>query len=90
MPPAGHGGFQGGPVCTRFERGKTFILPGCRGPEDPGYDLNVDGNPFLTAAFNRPIGGGAGITLPGPDFPPITVSNQINFSEVASSSAAAP
>ncbi len=36
-------GFQGGPVCTRFERGRTFILPGCRGPGDAGYDPRVDG-----------------------------------------------
>ena len=28
-------GFQGGPVCTRYEGGRTFILPGCRGPGDP-------------------------------------------------------
>ena len=36
-------GFDGGPVCTRSEGGKRFILPGCRGPGDPGYDPNVDG-----------------------------------------------
>ncbi|HEX9709382.1 MAG TPA: DUF1302 family protein, partial [Candidatus Thermoplasmatota archaeon] len=36
-------GFAGGPVCTRFEGGRTFVLPGCRGPGDPGYDPNVDG-----------------------------------------------
>jgi hypothetical protein len=35
--------FAGGPACTRFEDGQTFILPGCRGPGDPGYDPNVDG-----------------------------------------------
>jgi hypothetical protein len=38
-------GFRGGPVCTRFENGKTYILPGCRGPGDPGYDPRVDGTP---------------------------------------------
>ena len=37
-------GFQGGPVCTRYENGKTFILPGCRGPGDRGYDRRVDGS----------------------------------------------
>ena len=37
-------GFQGGPVCTRYEDGRTFILPGCRGPRDRGYDANVDGS----------------------------------------------
>jgi hypothetical protein len=36
-------GFQGGPVCTRYENGKTFILPGCRGPGDPGYNVREDG-----------------------------------------------
>ena len=39
-------GFQGGPVCTRYEGGKTFILPGCRGPRDYGYNVNVDGSTF--------------------------------------------
>ena len=42
-------GFDGGPVCTRYERGKTFILPGCRGPEDPNYDPAVDGIPIVDA-----------------------------------------
>jgi hypothetical protein len=37
--------FRGGPVCTRYENGKTFVLPGCRGPGDVGYDINVDGSP---------------------------------------------
>jgi hypothetical protein len=37
-------GFQGGPVCTRFENGKSFVLPGCRGPGDYGYNINVDGS----------------------------------------------
>jgi hypothetical protein len=36
-------GFHGGPVCTRFENGKTYILPGCRGPSDPGYNVKQDG-----------------------------------------------
>jgi hypothetical protein len=47
-------GFEGGPVCTRFEDGRTWILPGCRGPSDPGYDINVDGS-ILRDGF-----GGAG------------------------------
>ena len=38
--------FQGGPACTRYENGQTFILPGCRGPGDPGYDALRDR--FLT------------------------------------------
>jgi hypothetical protein len=43
-------GFDGGPVCTRYERGQTFILPGCRGPGDSGYNLNIDGTPPNTLA----------------------------------------
>ncbi len=50
-------GFEGGPVCTRFERGRTFILPGCRGPRDRGYDPGVDGTTtgpdFLGTSFRR-------------------------------------
>ncbi len=38
-------GFDGGPTCTRYERGRSFILPGCRGPGDRGYDVRVDGTP---------------------------------------------
>src|SRR5574338_79050 len=38
-------GFKGGPVCTRFENGKQFVLPGCRGPGDKGYDPRIDGTP---------------------------------------------
>jgi hypothetical protein len=37
-------GFDGGPVCTRFENGQRAILPGCRGPGQPGYDVDVDGS----------------------------------------------
>jgi hypothetical protein len=32
-------------VATRFQDGKLFILPGARGPGDPGYNRNVDGTP---------------------------------------------
>jgi hypothetical protein len=35
--------FEGGPTCTRFSAGRTWILPGCRGPNDAGYDPDVDG-----------------------------------------------
>jgi len=31
-------GFRGGPICTRYYDGKTFILPGCRGP---GYNATT-------------------------------------------------
>jgi hypothetical protein len=46
--------FEGGPVCTRYEDGRTFVLPGCRGPGDDGYDINVDGS-------TRRDGFGAGV-----------------------------
>jgi hypothetical protein len=35
------------PVGTRFQDGKLFVLPGARGPGQPGYDVNVDGTPPL-------------------------------------------
>ena len=38
-------GFGPNPVGTRFENGKTFILPGARGPGDPGYNVLQDGTP---------------------------------------------
>jgi len=38
-------GFERKPVATRFQGGKLFILPGARGPGDPGYDPRVDGTP---------------------------------------------
>ena len=50
-------GFDGGTACTRFENGKLYVLPGCRGRGDPGYDPNVDGtadglvHPFTKQAF---------------------------------------
>jgi hypothetical protein len=37
-------GFKGGPRCTRFEGGKTYIIPGCRGPGDDGYNVAQDGS----------------------------------------------
>jgi len=33
------------PVATRFVDGKLLILPGARGPGDPGYDPDLDGTP---------------------------------------------
>jgi hypothetical protein len=41
-------GFVGGAVCTRFEAGTGFTLPGCRGPGDSGYDPAVDGGVVLS------------------------------------------
>jgi hypothetical protein len=36
-------GFHGGPVCSRYQNGKLYMLPGCRGPGDHGYDPKMDG-----------------------------------------------
>jgi hypothetical protein len=51
-------GFQGGPVCTRYENGRTFILPGCRrgrepgdGRADSGYDWTVDGTTIGAGSY---------------------------------------
>jgi hypothetical protein len=50
-------GYKGGPLCTRYEGGQQFVLPGCRGPGDPGYDPRVDGtstnlvHPFTKQPF---------------------------------------
>jgi len=38
-------GFEGNPIATRFQDGKLFVLPGARGPGDPGYDRRIDGTP---------------------------------------------
>jgi hypothetical protein len=38
-------GFEGRPVATRFQDGRLWILPGARGPGDPGYDPRIDGTP---------------------------------------------
>ena len=45
-------GFMGGPTCTRYERGKSYILPGCRGPGDPGYNPAIDGAPYFSEYHN--------------------------------------
>jgi hypothetical protein len=38
-------GFEDKPVATRFQDGRLFVLPGARGPGDPGYDPRIDGTP---------------------------------------------
>jgi hypothetical protein len=54
-------GFNGAPLCTRYENGKTYVLPGCRGPGDPGYDPRVDGtttnlrHPFTGQQFKNEL-----------------------------------
>jgi hypothetical protein len=39
-------GFDGGPTCTRHDGGRVYVLPGCRGPGEHGYDIDVDGSTF--------------------------------------------
>ena len=36
-------GFDAESNCSRFEGGKSYVLPGCRGPGEAGYDPRVDG-----------------------------------------------
>ena len=54
-------GFQGAPFCTRYENGRTYVLPGCRGPGDPGYNPRVDGtttgliHPFTGQQFKNEL-----------------------------------
>jgi len=54
-------GFESEAVCTRYEGGKTFVLPGCRGPGDSGYDPRVDGttdgliHPFTGQQFKSEL-----------------------------------
>jgi len=50
-------GFQGGPVCTRFAGERQIILPGCRGPGDPGYDPAIDGTNTGLLMSNANIAG---------------------------------
>lgn len=38
-------GFGENPVATRFVRGRQVVLPGARGPDDPGFDVLQDGTP---------------------------------------------
>jgi hypothetical protein len=45
-------GFQGGPVCTRYEGKRLVVLPGCRGPGEPGYDVLIDGSTFASAVVD--------------------------------------
>jgi len=47
-------GFQGGPLCSRSEGGKTYMLPGCRGPGDDGYNVREDGT---TTGMFHPLTG---------------------------------
>ncbi len=67
-PQPGTLGFRGGPVCTRVVNGQVVMLPGCRGPGDPGYDPAVDGPNPATTSIGYPGGIAAGpyvVPVPG-------------------------
>jgi hypothetical protein len=80
-PQPGTVGFQGSPLCSRYENGKTYILPGCRGPGDDGYNVKQDGSttglihPFTGQQFANELAvlswnlmmGVAGFAMPGDD-----------------------
>jgi hypothetical protein len=52
-------GFRGGPICTRvLPNGQVVMLPGCRGPQDAGYDPAVDGANPGTQSIGFPAGFG--------------------------------
>jgi hypothetical protein len=61
-PQPGTLGFAGGPRCTTADIGgpadPSVMLPGCRGPGDPGYDVARDGDPSgtRTRLDLRPLG----------------------------------
>ncbi len=58
-PQPGTVGFQGGPVCTRvLSNGQQVMLPGCRGPGDPGYDPSIDGGDPAAVNIGFPAGQG--------------------------------
>jgi hypothetical protein len=58
----GTSGFDGGTPCTRFEGDQQVILPGCKGPGDPGYALSQDG--ANTGATGGPVVDANGTTAP--------------------------
>jgi hypothetical protein len=67
-PQPGTVGFVGGPVCTRVNPdGSTTILPGCRRPGDPGYNVNEDGGDPAVVGIGYPLNDPAAlIPPPGP------------------------
>jgi hypothetical protein len=60
-PQPGTVGFEGSPLCTRYVDGQLRMLPGCRGPGDPGYDVRYDGSnagmlhPFTGQQFKNEL-----------------------------------
>ncbi|HVP27881.1 MAG TPA: DUF1302 family protein [Myxococcota bacterium] len=51
QPQPGTVGFHGGPIATRYVNGRIVILPGARGPGDPGYNPAIDGIPDQVQPF---------------------------------------
>ena len=51
VPPPGTEGSLRGQLCPRVTGGTWHVLPGCRGPRDPGYDVSVDGSTFGPDGF---------------------------------------
>jgi hypothetical protein len=60
-------GFVGGPVATRPCGNMLCILPGARGPGQPGYNVLIDGDP-TTIGFNSTSGNPANYCLTGQPF----------------------
>jgi len=79
-------GFHGEPPCTRVQGGKHYVLPGCRGPGDSGYDPRVDGtsdnlfHPFTGQKFRSEMAAlswNVAAALVGLSFAPEGVSPRI-------------
>jgi hypothetical protein len=66
-PQPGTNGFIGGPVATRPCGNTLCILPGARGPGDPGYNPAIDGLP-QNVGFNTTSGNPAGYFPNGQPF----------------------
>lgn len=66
FPVAGTASFDGVPVAVRYVGDELVVLPGARGPGDPGYDPDVDGCAGLGTT-----GCPASLVIP-PGFGPVT------------------
>lgn len=67
-PQPGTVGYSDGAVCTRVVGGTVVVLPGCRGPGDPGYDPATDGPDPMQTGVGFPAGAGdpaTGTGVPG-------------------------
>ena len=77
-PQPGTVGYQAGPICTRvLSNGEIVVLPGCRGPGDPGYDPAIDGPAPTQVVIGFPLGfGGVPPVATNPAPQPGTVGYQ--------------